>query len=125
MTHVKFMAGAAVLALMSSAAMAQIAVSANDGKVKLVDGVVQTVKDGKDTVSFIDLSATPPKIVVYRRPMAFVSGASRFFCAASSAGLRRLRIAVPLRVKYSLRARRSSGSSRRSARFLFSRKSTI
>ena len=51
------------LLVASVAATAQIAVSANDGKVKLVDGVVTTVKDGKDTVTFIDLGASPPKIV--------------------------------------------------------------
>ncbi|MEQ1616129.1 MAG: YncE family protein [Hyphomicrobiaceae bacterium] len=48
---------------LSGAAQAEIAVSANDGKVKLVDGVVQVLKDGKDTVSLIDLDATPPKII--------------------------------------------------------------
>jgi DNA-binding beta-propeller fold protein YncE len=74
MTMVKLMAGAAALALMSSAAAAQIAVSANDGKVKLVDGVVQTIKDGKDTVTFIDLSASPPKIVASLDAPASVVG---------------------------------------------------
>ena len=54
---------AAVLAVTCTVAAAEIAVSANDGKVKMVDGVVQAVKDGKDTVSFIDLKQTPPKIV--------------------------------------------------------------
>ena len=52
----------AALAL-SGAARAEIAISANDGKVKLVDGVMQVLKDGRDTVSLIDLDATPPKIV--------------------------------------------------------------
>lgn len=42
---------------------AQLAVSANDGKVKLVDGVVQTLKDGKDTIAVIDLGASPPKLI--------------------------------------------------------------
>jgi DNA-binding beta-propeller fold protein YncE len=51
------------LAVAPASAFAQIAVSANDGKVKLVDGVVQTVKDGKDTVSFIDMKASPPKLI--------------------------------------------------------------
>ncbi len=45
------------------AARAEMAISANDGKVKLVDGVVQVLKDGKDTVSFIDLDANPPKVI--------------------------------------------------------------
>ena len=47
----------------SGFARAEMAISANDGKVKLVDGVVQVQKDGKDTVSFIDLDANPPKVV--------------------------------------------------------------
>ncbi len=47
----------------STSSIAQIAVSANDAKVKLVNGVVQTVKDGKDTVAIIDLKANPPKIL--------------------------------------------------------------
>jgi DNA-binding beta-propeller fold protein YncE len=49
--------------VMAGSANAQLAVSANDGKVKLVDGVVQTVKDGKDTISFIDMKLSPPKTV--------------------------------------------------------------
>jgi DNA-binding beta-propeller fold protein YncE len=42
-------------------ASAQLAVSANDGKVRLVDGAQQTVSDRKDTVTIIDLGANPPK----------------------------------------------------------------
>ena len=58
------MMSASMLAMMAgSAAMAEIAISANDGKVKLIDGVVTAVKDGKDTISFIDLKATPPKVL--------------------------------------------------------------
>jgi DNA-binding beta-propeller fold protein YncE len=49
--------------VLAGAAEAQLAISANDGKVKLVDGVVQTVKDGKDTISFIDLKLSPPKTI--------------------------------------------------------------
>lgn len=55
-------------------ARAEIAVSANDGKVKLVNGVVQVQKDGKDTVSFIDLSANPPKLIAEIEAPASVVG---------------------------------------------------
>jgi len=49
---------------LSSGAAAQIAVSANDAKVKLVDGKVVVQKDPPpDTVSIIDLRATPPKVL--------------------------------------------------------------
>jgi DNA-binding beta-propeller fold protein YncE len=50
-------------AVWSGPVAAQLAVSANDGKVKLVDGVVQTVKDGKDTIAFIDMKTNPPKTI--------------------------------------------------------------
>jgi DNA-binding beta-propeller fold protein YncE len=56
-------------ALLASAALAlpaaaEVAVSANDGKLKLVDGKTVVNKDGRDTISFIDLDSTPPKIIV-------------------------------------------------------------
>lgn len=60
--------------LSASPAMAQLAVSANDSKVKLVNGVVQTVKDGKDTISIIDLSVTPPKLLAEIEAPASVAG---------------------------------------------------
>lgn len=60
--------------LMSASASAELAVSANDGKVKLVDGAVQTVKDGKDSVSIIDLSANPPKVIATIPTAASVVG---------------------------------------------------
>jgi DNA-binding beta-propeller fold protein YncE len=58
-----------LLALLASAAFvlpaaAEIAVSANDGKLKLVDGKPVVNKDGRDTISFIDLDSTPPKLIV-------------------------------------------------------------
>jgi DNA-binding beta-propeller fold protein YncE len=54
----------ALLALPSLCApAAELAVSANDGKVRLVDGKVEVVKDGKDTVTVIDLAASPPKAI--------------------------------------------------------------
>ena len=65
---------ACALALTTSLASAQLAVSANDAKVKLVDGVVTTVKDGKDTLSFIDLGATPPRMLTSIEAPASVVG---------------------------------------------------
>jgi DNA-binding beta-propeller fold protein YncE len=58
-----------LLALLASAAFvlpaaAEIAVSANDGKLKLVDGKPVVNKDGRDTISFIDLDSNPPKLIV-------------------------------------------------------------
>ena len=48
----------------AGAAYAQLAVSANDAKVKLVNGKVEVVKGApSDTLSFIDLRATPPKVL--------------------------------------------------------------
>ncbi len=62
------------LAVSAVSAQAQLAVSANDGKVKLVDGVVQTLKDGKDTISIIDLKASPPKLLASIEVPASVVG---------------------------------------------------
>ncbi len=45
------------------AATAQIAVSANDGKVRLDNGKVIVNKDGAETVTLIDLAANPPKML--------------------------------------------------------------
>ena len=61
--------GAAILAAMmvvgtAAAAYAEIAVSANDGKVKLVNGKVEVQKSpAADTATFIDLRASPPKVL--------------------------------------------------------------
>jgi DNA-binding beta-propeller fold protein YncE len=60
--------GAAVLSALllagSAPVHAQIAVSANDAKVRLVDGKVEVVPGPPaDTIAFIDLRASPPKIV--------------------------------------------------------------
>lgn len=61
--------GAAVLAAVlvagsAVAAYAQLAVSANDAKVKLVNGKTEVVKSPPpDTVSIIDLRASPPKVL--------------------------------------------------------------
>ena len=57
---------AAVLALAAPFAIqpatGQIAVSANDGKVRMENGVVRTVPNNPDTVAIIDLKAKPPKL---------------------------------------------------------------
>jgi DNA-binding beta-propeller fold protein YncE len=56
--------GLVVLGLGSvSPAFGQLAVSANDGKVELVDGAIKYKKDGKDTVSVLDIGATPVKLI--------------------------------------------------------------
>lgn len=58
------MAAALLAAVIAAPAHAQIAVSANDGKVKLVNGAAQVVKDAPpDTVSLIDLGANPPRLL--------------------------------------------------------------
>jgi DNA-binding beta-propeller fold protein YncE len=50
--------------LLAGAAAAQIAVSANDAKVKLVNGVSTVVRDAPlDTIAIIDLNQSPPKLV--------------------------------------------------------------
>jgi DNA-binding beta-propeller fold protein YncE len=55
---------AVAVALAVAPASAQIAVSSNDNKVNLVNGVVKIVADPKpDTVSVIDLKASPPKVI--------------------------------------------------------------
>ena len=42
---------------------AQLAISANDGKVRLDNGVVKTVANNPDTVAIIDLGARPPRFL--------------------------------------------------------------
>lgn len=67
-------ASTAILLLSAASVSAQLAVSANDGKVKMVDGVVQTDKDGRDTISFIDLAVLPPKVLATIDAPASVTG---------------------------------------------------
>jgi DNA-binding beta-propeller fold protein YncE len=55
-------------------ATAEIAVSANDGKVRLVNGKVEVIKDGKDTIAIIDLAASPPKVIAELDAPASVIG---------------------------------------------------
>jgi hypothetical protein len=55
--------------------VAQIAVSANDGKVMLLDGVNTPRPDPQpDTVTIIDLSVTPPKVIGEVRAPTSVAG---------------------------------------------------
>lgn len=56
---------AAAFALLPFAARAELAVSANDNKAVLENGVIATVSNAEpDTVSIIDLSASPPKLLI-------------------------------------------------------------
>src|SRR5689334_3878239 len=53
-----------VIAAGASSAAAQIAISGNDNKVLLVNGVVTVVQNPPaDTVSVIDLKASPPRVI--------------------------------------------------------------
>jgi DNA-binding beta-propeller fold protein YncE len=64
--HLPMVSACALAALLSlsSAAGAQLALSANDGKAVLVDGVnVVPANPAPDSVTLIDLNATPPKAV--------------------------------------------------------------
>jgi DNA-binding beta-propeller fold protein YncE len=51
------------IAALSTTCPAQLLVSANDGKVVLNNGVVEYVRDGKDSVTVIDIRDGDPKIV--------------------------------------------------------------
>jgi len=69
------MALAAGIALAPLAAQAQIAVSANDNKAYLDNGVAKTVPNAQpDTVAIIDLSANPPKLLAEFQAPASVAG---------------------------------------------------
>ena len=57
------LASALALPLFSSAATAQIAVSANDNKIALVDGVnTVPANPPPDTVTVLDIGVSPPKV---------------------------------------------------------------
>ena len=71
----KFAVALFVLPLMSMAASAQIAVSANDNKAVLVNGVGSIpANPAPDTVTIIDLSAKPPKVIAELQAPASVVG---------------------------------------------------
>ena len=57
------MIAVALAAAFAAPASAQIAVSANDGKVRLENGVVKTTPNNPDTVAIIDMVARPPKLL--------------------------------------------------------------
>ena len=68
---------AAILAplLVPSAAMAQIAVSANDGKAVLIDGVNKIPPNPMpDTVTIIDLGTSPPRVLAELQAPSSVVG---------------------------------------------------
>jgi len=65
----------AVFPLLTAAASAQIAVSANDNKVVNVDGKNNIVQNAPaDTVTIIDLSAKPPKVIAELKAPTSVVG---------------------------------------------------
>jgi hypothetical protein len=69
------LAGVVVAALTHHNARAQIAVSANDGKVMLLDGVNTPRPDPQpDTVTILDITVTPPKILGEVRAPTSVAG---------------------------------------------------
>jgi DNA-binding beta-propeller fold protein YncE len=78
MVRLRVPARALLAAILSLSAMqgarAEIAVSANDGKLKLVDGKTQVAKDGVDTVTLIDLAANPPKAIAEIKVPTSVAG---------------------------------------------------
>jgi DNA-binding beta-propeller fold protein YncE len=56
--------GAAVLPFIVNPAMSQIAITANDAKVELVNGVPKVVPNPvPDTVTIIDIKASPPRVI--------------------------------------------------------------
>ena len=57
------MIAVALAAVFAGPASAQIAVSANDGKVRLDNGVVKTTPNNPDTVAIIDMGVRPPKLL--------------------------------------------------------------
>jgi DNA-binding beta-propeller fold protein YncE len=60
----RWLPAAAAVLLVVAPASAQIAVSSNDNKVNLVNGVVKIVADPKpDTVTILDLKTSPPKVI--------------------------------------------------------------
>jgi DNA-binding beta-propeller fold protein YncE len=63
-TSAAILAVALSVCISAHAARAQLAVSVNDGKVRLVDGKLEVQKSPQsDSVAIIDLRATPPKII--------------------------------------------------------------
>jgi Lactonase, 7-bladed beta-propeller len=67
-------AAISLAAVTANAACAQLAVSANDARMRLENGKTSHNKDGADTVTLIDLAATPPKTIAEIRAPASVVG---------------------------------------------------
>src|SRR5689334_16199742 len=68
-------AAALLLPLTMFAAHAQIAVSANDNKVTLQNGTTPvTANPPEDTVTILDLGATPPKVITELKAPSSVVG---------------------------------------------------
>ena len=64
MRALSLMLTALVTLALAPAALAQIAISANDNKVALVNGAVQVVQNpAPDTITVIDLKASPPRAI--------------------------------------------------------------
>ena len=58
------LASALILPFLCAGATAQIAVSANDNKIALVDGVnTVPANPAPDTVTIVDIGANPPKVL--------------------------------------------------------------
>jgi DNA-binding beta-propeller fold protein YncE len=78
MTVQKWRAGALAitsLALFSTAALAQLAVSSNDNKSVLANGAITVqASPGEDTVTIIDLGVSPPKVVAEVKAPSSVVG---------------------------------------------------
>ena len=75
--HTPWLGAFSLAALMSisSGASAQLALSANDGKAVLIDGVTSVpANPTADTVTVIDLNARPPKVVAELQAPASVVG---------------------------------------------------
>ena len=67
--------GVLLTSLFSGPSIAQIAVSANDGKMMLIDGVNSPRPDPQpDTVTILDISVTPPKVLGEVRAPTSVAG---------------------------------------------------
>src|SRR2546429_2928680 len=75
--HMPWVGALSLAAFMSitSSASAQLALSANDGKAVLIDGVNSVpTNPSADSVAVIDLNATPPKVVAEIQAPASVVG---------------------------------------------------
>src|SRR6185369_12610181 len=63
-----------LVATLSPHAEAQLAVSSNDAKYTLVNGVPTVAPTGEDTVTVIDLGASPPRVIGEVKAPSSVAG---------------------------------------------------